>query len=162
MADRRSSHQQKTLGERKDYWETTIKGPEPTIDTSRPSADSTDYTAPPEPEPVGNLTPTLKESWLKQKWNEDPVRFIGVTLAIGLATWFAYQVFTLNREVGQQSVEINHAKKSVETVNREIEKAEKRLHEEVKVVDERLLSVQKEWQARFDTFQSQFIQKRLK
>ncbi len=150
MTSRRSSHRQKTREERKAYWANTIKGVTPTFDTLRPSDESTASLLPSEAEPMGSLTPTQRQSWLTRQLRQEPIRVLLVPVLLMLLGWFTYQVFSLNREMGQVSAEMNGVRKSYEGFLRELERVEVRLHTENEANAERIRHLETRFDARLE------------
>ena len=134
----RSSHQQKTWDERRSYLETTVQQKlSPTVDEGPEGIDSTDTTA-------GGVEvarsyrrtrarksrfPELRENWLK------------VTVAvvvIPLTSWMLYQLYSLNREVGELRVHIDAMTKRQEELKGDMESLSERVRHEMDRINDQL------------------------
>lgn len=101
MARSRETHRSKTLGEKRRYWNNVIRATsEPTLEDTTPIIDTTDRSARLEKERTGPITipktPPAVVRWLRGKITE-----ILIGAAILLLGWVLFQLYGLNREVGE-------------------------------------------------------------
>jgi cell division protein FtsL len=134
----RSSHQQKTWDEKRSYLETTVQQKlSPTVDERAEEIDTTETTA-------GGLEvtrsyrrtrsrrprfPQLRENWLK----------VAVAIVvIPLAGWILYQLYSLNREVGELRVNIDGMAKRQDELKKDMESLSERVRLEMERISDRL------------------------
>ena len=122
------SHASKTQVERRRYWKTVIQAPAgPTLEDTAPVIDTTDRTAVTEEAQPAAYAPTKPPSVIRGFLHDKGVELlIGVGI-IGLLGWGAYQLYALNREVGELTSNLNNARAAQSLLNSEIEKVEQRL-----------------------------------
>lgn len=145
MTNQRTSHQQKSIDERREYMATTIRGIAPTLESELISDESTDVSAITDKGYVGPLTRTKEEPWLRHKLRENlfqAIITIVSTVLICFLSWFAYQLYTINREVGELEIKINTLESSNERLSHDIEKAEVRVQREIQKNSERTLNLE--------------------
>ena len=141
MSGERNSHQPKTPEEFREYMSTTIiRGASPTLDVGRiPQDDSTDVAA----SPAGPHDELAKRdsdtSWFARQIKEELFRSILVVSVVALIGWFAFQVYSLNREVGVLQSEIKALQSIDGDMAGDLEKAEARLHRELDQISTRVL-----------------------
>lgn len=138
MSSQRSSHQQKTIEERREYFRTTIRGTSPTLEELPPTTDSTDVPVDLESEDLIPLTKTKPESWLSRQFKEETVRTILIPLLILFIGWFGYQVYSLNREVGEIKIEIRTLQDEQKKIPIQIDKLEERSRREIDTKSKRI------------------------
>lgn len=108
MTQARRSHEGKTLAEKQEYFETTIRGKVgPTVDEGTARVDSTETTIAPGPE---KTTPAYRRTRVKKRnpyvllfrenWGKGLVGVVGAVI-LSLFGWALVQIYALNREVGQ-------------------------------------------------------------
>lgn len=138
MTRDRSSHQQKTWDEKRSYLETTVQQkPSPTVDERSEEIDSTETTA-------GGMEvarsygrtrsrkpgfPQLRENWLK---------VVVAIIVIPLGGWVLFQLYSLNREVGELRVYIDGMAKRQEELKGDLERLSERLSQEMDRINDRL------------------------
>jgi len=138
MPGKRDSHQQKTIEERKEYFRTTIRGMSSTLEEAPSPIDSTDVPVDVESKSPELLIKTKPESWLYRQLKEEPVRTILLPLLLLFVSWFGYQVYSLNREVGEIKIEIRTLRNEQEKVPRQIDKLEERLRRDIDTNSKRI------------------------
>lgn len=130
MSSGRSSHQTKSSEEKKIYWDNTIRSrkPEPTffepLTSVNTDIDSTAISLRGQRiETVNTPTVALKESLIPKFIRERIIEVIIGSIIIPLFLWMAYQVYSLNREVGELRSEIGN----VRTIEKKVDKLDDRI-----------------------------------
>lgn len=138
MTRARSSHQQKTWDERRSYLETTVQQkPSPTVDERAEEIDTTETTAGGlevtrsyrRTRPQRPRFPQLRENWLK---------VVVAIVVIPLAGWILYQLYSLNREVGELRVNIDGMAKRQDELKKDMESLSERVRQEMDRISDRL------------------------
>jgi hypothetical protein len=131
MPRSRQSHATKTPTDREEYYENTIRGtgPSPTVETAR--LDNIDSTAAAKPvggiETTGRYRPTYQPSGLAKLLREKGLELLIAALIIPLLLWMGYQLYTLNRELGELKVELGGMKAREERKQSELDRLNDRL-----------------------------------
>lgn len=142
MAHARSSHQQKTWDERRNYLDTTVRQKlTPTVDEDVGDIDSTEATLAPGPE----LTPsyrrtrvsTRRRSWLQEHWRK-ALAGIVCAVIVSLAGWVLYQLYSLNREVGELGVHVDGTAKQQQQLREDLARLEDQMRREMDRMNDRL------------------------
>jgi len=127
MSKARKGHQQKTTAERKDYFDNVIREAAPTLEPSDLAFDSTDQTATTSgPERVGRPTPSKAEGWLVRRFREDPFLTIAAPLLVIFLGWGAYQIYSLNREVGEVGTRVDSFRENQEHLRNDLQRVDER------------------------------------
>lgn len=140
MTDARRSHEQKTLADRQQYFETTIRGKMgPTVDESTRGIDSTGTTfAQTEREPTRTRTrPRKQKHHISDFFREHWVKAVG-TVIMALLGWALSQIYNLNREVGQLQVQIGASGKDLSDARTEFQRFEDHVNQELDRTNDRL------------------------
>ncbi|MCK6685637.1 MAG: hypothetical protein L6R30_24825 [Thermoanaerobaculia bacterium] len=149
MTDARRSHEQKTLQDRRSYFQRTILPKEsPTVDLKSIPEDSTDaiQVEPEELTAAAFRSTNRTASWLGQFFRQKGIDvFLSVvaTVLLGIGSWLAIQVFAMNRELGELRVRYERttqeAEKRQQDASRELEKTEERLQKALDRLESRLV-----------------------
>jgi hypothetical protein len=153
MSRERRGHEGKSDADRRQYVSanireqrpTRVKEGGPTAEDRSPIIDPTDYVAAAGIAATGHLTPTIprrEEGGDLRNWL---VRGIGAVL-VSLMGWGAYQLYGMNREVGEMKSDVKSIRERGEEVKSEVGKVETRLGAriesiagEVRRLEERIL-----------------------
>lgn len=127
MAGERQRHHSKSIEERQHYWQTVIRARGPTIEDTSPIIDTTDQSATTERGQTRVLTRTQKPSALKKLFQEKGLEIIVVFILAPLLLWGIYQLYSLNREVGELRSTIKSEQDKQADLKIEIEKVEGRI-----------------------------------
>jgi hypothetical protein len=138
----RSSHQQKTWDERRNYLDTTVrKKPTPTVDEGVEDIDSTETTLAPGPEQTPSYRRTRaskpRPSWLREHWRKALTGIVGAVI-VSLAGWASYQLYSLNREVGEVRVQVDGTAKQQEQLRGDLARFEDQMRQEMNRMNDRL------------------------
>jgi Sec-independent protein translocase protein TatA len=130
MTQARRSHEPKTLTDRQRYFKTTVHGAAgPTLDEPLTDTDSTDAVSRTEQEYIGPYQSTKPPSrllhHLREKWPE-----LLVALLIPILGFGAYQLYMLNREVGELRIEVTDTRNRQQQLQEQLERTETRLQGE--------------------------------
>ena len=128
MVRPRQSHVSKTQAERRRYFQEVIQPRPvgPTLDDDEPIIDTTDQTAPTKKaEPAAYALTKPPSAILRFLRDKGIELMIAVILAV--LGWGAYQLYTINREVGQFESDLNNMQKAQLQLDSEIEKMEQRV-----------------------------------
>jgi hypothetical protein len=101
MPRSRETHGTKSLAEKRQYWNNVIRSASgPTLEDTTPIIDTTDHSAVADREQTGSVTITKRPpavfGWLREKTTE-----ILIGAAVLLLGWILFQLYGLNREVGE-------------------------------------------------------------
>jgi hypothetical protein len=124
MTESRQNHASKNLAERQDYWEKVINASSgPTAEDTTVGIDSTDQPAPGEKtQPKASpSTETGIPSWLTKLWQSYRTKLL-LYVAIALLGWTLFQLYTLNREVGELKIKVERIDKLEQRIDRFIDK----------------------------------------
>lgn len=129
MSRSRSSYEPKARAERQEYFKNTIRRQlEPTIEDSSFDTDSTDVEAPPAEPTRRPYTPTRRPSplsvYLKDHW---PTILVTAVL-IPVLAFLLYQLFVLNREVGELKIRLDESHQHEERLEKQIDKLDDKLN----------------------------------
>ncbi len=127
MSKARRAHQGKTPAERKAYLRTQIRGEGDTIEDA-PIMDTTDTPVQLDSSAVRPVSATRKAPWLLDFLREDLFKVMApAAILVTLLGWGAYEVYTLNREVGELKKEQEAVAARIDGVRSEVEKTEARV-----------------------------------
>ena len=116
MPRARETHSSKNLTEKQQYWNNVIRSPSgPTSEDTTPIIDTTDHSAMAEKEQTGSITITKKPSVIRG-WLKERTTGIAITMAILLLGWVLFQLYSLNREVGEIKTTPAHFESQVKKV----------------------------------------------
>lgn len=124
MSNSRRNHASKNLAERQGYWQSVINAPAgPTLEDTAPIIDPTD-----QPSPLEKTQPMFypsteagMPSWLTKFLHNHGTKLM-LAAAIALLGWTLFQLYTLNREVGELKVKVSDVDRLEQRVNRLIDK----------------------------------------
>lgn len=141
---REGSYQQKTMAERQKYWETRVKPDRkltPTVAERANEFDSTETPLPVEPEVTPSYQrtkrPKRKSHWLREHGVKVLIG-VGVAAVISLASWALYQLYSLNREIGEIRVRGDGATQQQEQLRGDLQRFEERMQNEIDRMNDRL------------------------
>lgn len=134
MSQPRQSHQSKSIDERAQYWQNVIRVPGPTAEDSEPIIDTTDSPATTEAGAIPTFRSTKPPSAVKRLFQEKLFELIIGSIIVPLSLWVAYQLYTLNREVGELWASFNNVSQLQASVEAQVEKTEKRLADRVETL----------------------------
>jgi hypothetical protein len=130
MTKQRSSHDAKTLEDRRQYQATTIrKVPTPTVEEPQYVGESTEDMRPSDTQSTSPYSPTARShesalgKFFKERW---PELLVTLLLAGGAA-----QTCSLNREVGELRVRVESATNDQQKVEHDVDKVEDRLQKQI-------------------------------
>jgi hypothetical protein len=90
------------------YWQTTIGGnPSPTVAEGATGSDSTESTLAESTEPTPSYRRRTKAKGSKRSWLKEHWLNLVVVIVIPLVGWILYQLYSLNREVGEVRVKMD-------------------------------------------------------
>ena len=135
MSKERQIHRSKSLEERRNYIQTVIRSPGPTLEDTSPIIDSTDSSATTE-RGKNNflLTPTKPPTAIRRLLKERSLEIIVVSVLVPLLFWGGCQLFMLNREVGELRSSVANDKEALTNLESQIDKVENRLKEQIGTV----------------------------
>jgi hypothetical protein len=138
---RRSSHEQKSSADREKYWATTVRQkPTPTVDETTPDFDSTETPLPPITEKTAPPQPTRRPkrrfSWLRENWLKALGWGVGAVI-VPVGGWALYQLYSLNREVGEIRVQIDGGTKQEQQLREDLRRFEDQMRQEMDRMNDR-------------------------
>jgi len=138
MARSRETHGTKTLEEKRRYWNNIIRpASEPTLEDTTPIIDPTDSSAMVEKEQTGPITtpktPPAVLRWVRSKTTE-----ILIGAAILLLGWVLFQLYGLNREVGELKTTPAHFESQVNKVEEVLSDKIRTLSSDVHRLEQRI------------------------
>jgi hypothetical protein len=143
-SQRRSSHEQKTLAERQDYWESKVKldrKQTPTIGEQSNEFDSTETPLPVEPETTPSYQrtrrPKRKFNWLREHWLGVLAGAV-VTFVLSLGGWALSQLYSLNRQIGEIRVQVDGTTKQQDQLKGDFQRFEEQVRQEMDRMNDRL------------------------
>jgi hypothetical protein len=143
MPRSRETHGTKSLAEKKQYWNNVIRSASgPTVEDTTPIIDTTDHSAVAEREQTGSVTITRRPpavlGWLKEKITE-----ILIGAALLLLSWILFQLYGLNREVGE-------LRTTPKTFESQVKKVEDVLSEKIRALSSDLYRLEQRMDSFFD------------
>jgi len=138
MPRSRETHSSKNLAEKQQYWNNVIRSPSgPTLEDTTPIIDTTDHSAMAEKEQIGSITipkrPSVILGWLKEK-----ITGIAITMAILLLGWVLFQLYSLNREVGELKTTPAHFESQVKKIEEVLSEKIKTLSSDLHRLEQRI------------------------
>ena len=145
MTQARRSHEGKTLAEKQEYFQTTIRGKVgPTVDERTAQVDSTETTIAPGPEkttPAYRRTRTKKRNRyadvFRENWGKALVSAIAATI-FTLIGWALRQTYSLNREIGELKVKVNTTAQEQSDAKTDLQRFEDWMTQELDRINDRL------------------------
>lgn len=136
----RSSHVQKTLQDRQRYYDTTITpSATPTLD-ERHFGDDPNSTEVPEEERTGLLPRQYRapDSGLMRYLKQHGLEILIGVILVPLLVWMAYQLYTLNREIGELRAEVAATSAAEQRTRQDVDRVEERLQKEFERLSNRV------------------------
>ncbi len=131
MPSPRRGRQSKSDEERRQYWQTVIRAPGPTLHDTSPIIDTTETSLVTQAEPPSSLTSTKQPSAFRKLLREKLPELLFATLFIPLLLWIAYQLYSINREVGELRSDYKNAEKAQSHLDTKIDSSERRLNDRI-------------------------------
>jgi len=141
----RSSHEQKTWDERRAYLETTVRpNLTPTAQEPTEGIDPTGATAGGARAELTRLSPRTRSRKPRfPELRENLPKVIVGIVAIPLTSWVLFQLYSLNREVGELRVKGDGMEKRLEQLKGDLERSQEQLRQEMDRINDRLNGVPK-------------------
>lgn len=138
MSGERDSHGEKSLSDRKYYWDTVIRAKGPTSADTSPIMDTTDQSASTEKAKAIDFVPTKEPSALIKVIQERGIEILIGSILIPLILAGAYQLYSLNRETGEIQSIIQHVKSNVNRIEKELDNHFRLLSDDIDKIERRL------------------------
>lgn len=138
MARSRETHRPKTSQEKRRYWNNVIRSAtESTLEDTTPIMDTTDHSAVVEKERTGPIT-TTKTPPAVFRWVRGKITEILIGAAILLLGWVLFQLYGLNREVGELKTAPAHFESQVKKVEEVLSEKIRTLSSDLNRLEQRI------------------------